>query len=122
MDVDEVRVLVVDDEVDLAEAIAASLVADGYVVAIARDGHDALAQVVAAQPHCVILDVRMPHMDGLDFARALRATYGDDMVLIAMSGYPAASPEVAGTFEIVDHYLGKPLDFDALAKVLPKLK
>ena len=118
---DEVRVLVVDDEVDLAEAIAASLAADGYSVSVASDGREALAQVRAAQPHCVILDVRMPHVDGLDFARQLRHIYADDVVLIAMSGYPAESPEVAGTFEIVDHYLAKPIDFDALARILPKL-
>ena len=119
--VDEVRVLVVDDEVDLAEAIAASLAADGYAVDVARDGQDALARIAIARPHCVILDVRMPHMDGLAFARQLRSLHGDDVVLIAISGYPADSPEVAGTFEIVDHYLPKPLDFDALGKVLPKL-
>lgn len=118
---DAVTVLVVDDAADLAELIGAALEAKGYSVRTALDGHDAMAMVEAMQPHCVILDVQMPRLDGYQFAQRLRAKYGDDIVLIAMSGRARDEPEVAGTFRIVDHYLQKPFAFAELDKVLPDL-
>jgi DNA-binding response OmpR family regulator len=118
---DEVRVLVVDDSADLAEAIALLLRDKGYTVRTATDGAAALALIGESAVHCVILDVRMPNMDGHEFARHLRAQYRDDIVLIAISGHSATEPEVAATFSIVDHYLQKPFDFGALGKILPSL-
>ncbi len=118
---DAVTVLVVDDAADLAELIGAALEVKGYSVRTALDGHDAMALVEAMQPHCVILDVQMPRLDGYRFAQQLRAKYGDDIVLIAMSGHAPDQPQVAGTFRIVDHYLQKPFDFAELDKILPDL-
>lgn len=118
---DEVSVLVVDDSTEIAEVIALHLGANGYTVRTTTDGASALALVAASIPHCVILDVRMPAMDGHDFARHLRAQYQDDIVLIAISGHAATHPDVMATFGIVDHYLEKPFDFDELDKILPSL-
>jgi CheY-like chemotaxis protein len=118
---DEVSVLVVDDSADLVEAIGLLLHSKGYAVRTATDGAAALALISEWAPHCVILDVRMPNMDGYEFARHLRAQYRDDIVLIAISGHAATEPEVSATFSIVDHYLQKPLDFAELDKILPSL-
>ena len=118
---DEVSVLVVDDSTDLAEAVGLLLTAKGYSVRTATDGAAALALIAEAAPHCVILDVRMPNMDGHEFARHLRAQYRDDIVLIAISGHASTDPEVMATFNIVDHYLQKPLDFAELDRILPHL-
>ena len=118
---DKVSVLVVDDAPDVAEAMSLALSVRGYSVRSACDGDEALDLVEQSPPHCVILDVRMPRLDGYAVARELRARYGDDIVLIGISGVTPDDPAVVATFDIVDHYLRKPVDFDELDKILPTL-
>lgn len=87
----------------------------------ATDGVVALALISESISRCVILDVRMPKMDGYEFARHLRTQYRDDIVLIAISRHAPSEPEVSATFSIVDHYLQKPLNFEDFGKLLPSL-
>jgi CheY-like chemotaxis protein len=119
MNDDDVRVLVVDDVVDAAEALAETLALSGYRVWIATDGAAALALVEEHKPHCVLLDIGMPGMDGNELTRTLRTRYGDDIVLIAVTGREHDDERVSDTFERVDHYLQKPVDPDVLRKLLP---
>ena len=119
MNDDDVRVLVVDDVVDAAEALAATLALSGYKVWTATDGATALALVEEHKPHCVLLDIGMPGMDGNELTRTLRTRYGDDIVLIAVTGREHDDERVSDTFERVDHYLKKPVDPDVLRKLLP---
>jgi DNA-binding response OmpR family regulator len=119
---DDVRVLVVDDAADEAEPLAAALRVDGYSVSTALDGYRALAMVEGDLPHCVLLDINMPGLDGHELSRKLRSRYGDDIVLIAVTGWDLRDPRVAQVFDIVDHYLVKPVDQAALRKVLPVLR
>ena len=119
MNDDDVRVLVVDDVVDAAEALAETLAMSGYKVWIATDGAAALALVEEHKPHCVLLDIGMPGMDGNELTRTLRTRYGDDIVLIAVTGREHDDERVSDTFERVDHYLQKPVDPDVLRKLLP---
>ena len=115
---DEVRVLVVDDLRDAAETMAAALALQGFDTRTAFDGAEALAVADDYRPHVVLLDVNMPGMDGCELSRLLRQRYGDDMVLIAMTGWDAGDERVATTFDRVDHYFRKPVDPAALRKVL----
>ena len=119
MNDDDVRVVVVDDVVDAAEALAATLELSGYKVWIATDGAAALALVEAHHPHCILLDIGMPGMDGNELTRTLRSRYGDDIVLIAVTGREHDDERVSDTFARVDHYLQKPVDPDVLRKLLP---
>jgi DNA-binding response OmpR family regulator len=116
---DDVRVVVVDDFVDAAEALAETLALSGYKVWIATDGATALTLIEAKRPHCVLLDIGMPGMDGNELTRTLRARYGDDVVLIAVTGREHDDERVSDTFARVDHYLQKPVDPDVLRKLLP---
>jgi CheY-like chemotaxis protein len=116
---DDVRVVVVDDVVDAAEALAETLALSGYKVWIASEGEAALALVEQHQPHCVLLDIGMPGMDGNELTRTLRSRYGDDIVLIAVTGREHDDERVSDTFARVDHYLQKPVDPDILRKLLP---
>jgi CheY-like chemotaxis protein len=116
---DDVRVVVVDDVVDAAEALAATLALSGYKVWTASDGAAALALIEANQPHCVLLDIGMPGMDGNQLTKTLRSRYGDDIVLIAVTGREHDDEGVSDTFARVDHYLQKPVDADVLRKLLP---
>ena len=119
MSEDDVRVVVVDDFIDAAEALAETLMISGYKVWVATDGTGALALVETHRPHCVLLDIGMPGMDGNELTRTLRTRYGDDIVLIAVTGREHDDERVSDTFARVDHYLQKPVDPDVLRKLLP---
>jgi CheY-like chemotaxis protein len=105
-------VLVVDDDPDILDAICDILDAEGYRVARARHGAEALEQVDAARPDVILLDLMMPVMDGVAFAHALRQrprVRDIPIVVISADGNPqrAASVGAAG-------YLAKPFDIEAL--------
>ena len=119
---DEVRVLVVDDDPDLAEVLSLILSRDGYSVSIAHNGREAMEAVRSSPPHCVLLDVRMPGLNGAELASQVRALHGDDVILIAMTGHSSTDTMVAAAFGRVDHYLQKPIDPAKLGKVLPPLR
>jgi DNA-binding response OmpR family regulator len=116
---DSIRVLVVDDSEDGAESLAAVMAANGYEARACIDAAAVLAMVEEFQPVCVLLDIRMPKVSGLELARQIRARHGDGIVLIAVTGASPTDDEVASTFELVDHYLLKPVDIAKLEKVLP---
>jgi len=119
VDEDEVRVVVVDDLVDAANALALILQIDGYAVRTANDGREALSVIAEHRPHCVMLDVDMPVIDGCELSLRLRERYGSDIVLIAMSGRDETDQRVAATFDRVDHYFRKPFNLAMLRKILP---
>jgi len=121
MNEDEARVIVVDDAVDVAAAMAYALEVDGYKVWVAHDGNEALAMVAEHQPHCVLFDIDMPGLDGSELSKRLRDVHGDDLILIAVTGWSDKDSRVAEVFSRVDHYLRKPVDPAALRKVLPPL-
>jgi len=116
---DDTRVIVVDDELELAELLAEVLQSNGYRVKTAADGEAALTLAAEFRPHCMLLDIRMSGMGGLELTRRMRAEYGDDVVLIAISGSSASLPETREAFALVDHFLPKPLDIQELEKILP---
>ena len=118
---DEMRVLVVDDQADFADSIAQVLRSHGYTVRTASDGLEALALIDEFNPVCLLLDLSMPNMSGQELARTVRAREGHSIVLVAVSGIPnlhIRSPEVAS----VDHWLAKPIDFNAFHKIFRKIE
>ncbi len=115
----DVRVLVVDDLEDAAEALAGVLALNGYVARTAHDGASALRLTKEFLPHCILLDVKMPGIDGLELTHRLRSSYGDDIVLVAVTGCRSDEARVSETFALVDHYLTKPIDFAKLETILP---
>lgn len=118
---DEVRVVVIDDVSDAADALALALQLDGYDVRTAHNGVDALALIKTYRPHCVLLDIEMPQMDGCELSKQLRQLYGDDIVLVAVTGWGQDNERVAESFGRVDHYLQKPIVYEKLQVILPSL-
>ncbi len=105
-------VLVVDDDPDILEAICDILAAEGYRVARARHGGEALDRVVAERPAIILLDLMMPVMDGIAFAHELRGrglADGVPIVVISADGNPQKAALVGA-----QGYLAKPFDIDAL--------
>lgn len=85
-------ILVVDDDLELLNAIAISLKLHGYPVITARDGEEALRAVAATRPSLVLLDLQMPVLDGCAFARELQ-NRGFDPPIVIMS---ASSRDIPG--------------------------
>ena len=86
----------------------------------AHDAVQAMAQVICQAPVCVcvLLDITLAHVDGLELAKMIRHRCGDDVVLIAVTGSHTSHPRVAEALALVDHHFMKPLDFERLLKIL----
>jgi DNA-binding response OmpR family regulator len=113
-----VKVVVVDDVDDAAQALATLLRLEGCDVATATTSEQAIVLIEDFQPHAVMLDVNMPGIDGYELACLLRHRYKDQIVLIAITGGSLEEARVANTFAIVDHYFQKPVDTKRLGALL----
>ena len=102
------RVLVVEDDDDIAQALQRSLRMEGYEVRTAGDGQAALEQTRAFAPDLVILDLGLPKIDGIDVARALRAD--DDVPILVLTARDALEARVEGLDAGADDYLVKPFE------------
>ncbi|MDF9715161.1 response regulator transcription factor [Nocardioides sp. ChNu-153] len=107
------RVLVVDDDRAVRESLRRSLEFNGYVVATAGDGAEALAGIAAAAPDVVVMDVMMPRLDGLETTRALRAA-GNDVPILVLTARDAVGERVEGLDAGADDYLTKPFALEEL--------
>lgn len=115
---DTLRIIIVDDLADNADTLAVALELHGLVTRTACNGDEAVLVIDVFKPHCVLFDICMPGMDGLELAKLLRSTSGDDVVLIAMTGLDTNDMRVADTFNLVDHYFQKPFELDALLRIV----
>ncbi len=112
------RLLVVDDEAKLLRAVAVTLREEGYEVATARSGADALVAVNASVPDLIISDIRMPGMDGYQLARALRSNPRTELIpVIFLTAKGERKDRLAGIRAGVDAYLTKPFDPEELLAV-----
>ncbi|MFE7545774.1 response regulator transcription factor [Streptomyces platensis] len=107
------RILIVDDEPAVREALQRSLVFEGYVTEQAVDGLDAVEKVAAYDPELIVLDVLMPRMDGLTAARRLRAS-GVTVPILMLTARDTVGDRVTGLDAGADDYLVKPFELDEL--------
>jgi signal transduction histidine kinase len=117
------RMLVVDDDEDCREGLGIVLEIAGAEVRTAADGLAGLEMAASFEPEIVLLDIRMPKMDGYEAARQLRAgPRGDALILIALTGW--GQPEHVEKSRIAgfDKHLTKPIEPDALLKLIENIK
>jgi CheY-like chemotaxis protein len=112
-------ILVVDDDTAIREVVAEVLEDEGYAVAMASSGEEALAVVERAEPALVVLDMRMPIMNGWEFARELSVRSAGRIPILVMTAavdavQRAAEIGAAGT-------LSKPFDLDELVAMVNEL-
>ena len=107
------RVLVVDDDRAVREALRRVLTLAGYEVQTAEGGAEAIELVVQAVPDAVVLDVGMPDVDGLEVCRRLRLL-GNRVPILMLTARVEISDRVAGLDAGADDYLVKPFDVDEL--------
>jgi len=102
------RVLVVEDDEEIAQTLQRSLRMEGYEVRIASDGVAALDDAHAFLPDLVVLDLGLPRLDGIDVARTLREQ--DDVPILMLTARDALEARVAGLDAGADDYLVKPFE------------
>jgi two-component system response regulator MprA len=107
------RILVVDDEPAVREAVERALRLDGHDVLLAADGGEALDRLDERPPDAVVLDVLMPRVDGLELCRRMRMR-GDRTPVLMLTARDAISDRVAGLDAGADDYLVKPFALDEL--------
>jgi signal transduction histidine kinase/ActR/RegA family two-component response regulator len=113
------RILIVDDNVDAATSLAALLELDGHRTQAAFNSAEALTMAQSFEPHVVLLDIGLPHMDGYEVARRLRAApRGDRLTLIALTGYGQQDDRARARDAGFHAHLVKPVDFSALERLL----
>ncbi|MCM1971057.1 response regulator transcription factor [Streptomyces sp. NPDC002812] len=110
---DQQRILVVDDEPAVREALRRSLAFEGYGTQTAVDGLDALDRADSYHPDLIILDIQMPRMDGLTAARRLRAA-GSTTPVLMLTARDTVGDRVTGLDAGADDYLVKPFELDEL--------
>jgi DNA-binding response OmpR family regulator len=117
-----VRVLVVDDDEDLREAIGFTLKSAGFAVATAADGPAALTTIEAARPHLVVLDVMMPGPSGIEVCRRLREDPGTaSLPVILLTARTSPAFRYAGLATGANRHLLKPFDPSDLVTVIREL-
>jgi two-component system response regulator MprA len=108
-----VRVLIVDDDRALRDALRRALVLGGYETVPAESGEAALAQVANGAPDAVVLDIGLPDIDGLEVCRRLRGS-GNRVPVLMLTARDAVEDRIDGLDAGADDYLVKPFDVGEL--------
>jgi two-component system response regulator MprA len=112
------KILVVDDEPAVQQALSRAFALERYEVEVARDGGEALEALAAARFDAVVLDVTMPGVSGLEVCRRLRAS-GDRSPVLMLTARDAIDDRVAGLDAGADDYLVKPF---ALRELMARVR
>ena len=114
-------VMVVDDSLTVRKITGRLLAREGYQVMLAKDGVDALEQLLEARPDVILSDIEMPRMDGFDLVRNIRADKDLRHIPVIMITSRTAEKHRNYAIEIgASHYLGKPYDEDELLSLISR--
>ena len=115
------RILVIDDEIELAEMLARRLLIDGHEVTVCTDGWTAIEMAGLIRPDAVLTDLAMPGMDGWQLSTRLReALFPDSPLIIAISAYQSGDDYTRSRADGIDFHLGKPRYFEQLKQILQR--
>jgi signal transduction histidine kinase/CheY-like chemotaxis protein len=118
----KLRIVLVEDNVDIRETLTELLMMDGYCVEGAADGPQGLTRILSQLPSVALVDVGLPGFDGYELARRTRSRLGDDLVLIAMTGY-GQPDDRARAFEAgFDDHIVKPVSVEDLAEAIERTR
>jgi DNA-binding response OmpR family regulator len=106
------RILVVEDEPQISNFLRVGLGYEGFSVAVAEDGHEALAELKRFKPQLVILDLMLPGISGMELAERMRAD--PKLMIIMLTARDQVEDRIAGLNAGADDYLVKPFDFEEL--------
>lgn len=109
---EKVKLLIIEDDANLAEALSLYLTTAGYVVSIAPDGREGLRKIYLERPHLIILDIMMPGLDGWDVCRRVREI--SDLPIIMLTARGQEDEKVQGLQMGADDYVAKPFSLKEL--------
>jgi len=110
---DRMRILIVDDDRALRDALRRALVLGGYDTVPVEDGESALAEVARSEPDAVVLDIGLPDIDGLEVCRRLRGA-GNRVPVLMLTARDGVADRIDGLDAGADDYLMKPFDVGEL--------
>lgn len=114
-------ILVVDDEKPIADILQFNLEKEGYKVVCAYDGNEALEKVEEVNPDLILLDIMLPHKDGMEVCREVRKKY--DMPIVMLTAKDSEIDKVLGLELGADDYVTKPFSTrELLARVKANLR
>ena len=117
------RILIVDDELDIREFVQYNLVKEGYEVACATNGHEAIAKAAEFKPHLILMDMMMPEMDGREACRALRANPATAKTMILFLSAVCEEESLIGCYDAgADDYITKPVSMKVLCSRVAAIK
>ncbi|HZQ71724.1 MAG TPA: PAS domain-containing protein [Burkholderiales bacterium] len=116
-----VPILVADDNKDAADSLSRLLQIYGHRVRVAYDGAAALELAEEAKPRVAVLDIGMPGINGYDVARDVRARYGKDVLLIALTGWGQEADRRRSREAGFDYHLTKPVEPNELVELIAQL-
>ena len=109
------RILVVDDELDVREFVQYNLIKEGYEVACATNGREAIERAVEFRPHLILMDMMMPEMDGREACRALRSNPATSKMMIVFLSAVCEEESLVECYEAgADDYITKPVSMKVL--------
>jgi DNA-binding response OmpR family regulator len=112
------RILVVDDNEDAANSLATLLEVMGYEVRTAYDGPEAIAAADDFHPAVALLDIGLPRLSGYDIARHVRDRRGNEVLLVAITGWGQEDDRRRAREAGFDHHFTKPADFEVLLELI----
>jgi len=114
---DQIRILVIDDEVDVCEMLIHFFTSSGYTAIYANDGEAALEKMQSFSPHFVFLDVMMPGMSGMEVLRGIREIDKTALVVMISGMHDLGVAKEAMKLGAVD-YMPKPIQLDVVLEYL----
>ena len=112
------RILIVDDNKDLANSLGRLLTILGHEVEVVCDGRRGIEIARSYRPEVVLLDIGLPLLDGYQVARTLREEGFHDTIIIAVSGYGQEEDRERSREAGMDHHLTKPVDVQTLSALI----
>jgi two-component system nitrogen regulation response regulator NtrX len=106
------RILVVDDDKGVREALSEFLISLGYTVVMAENGEEALRQYRKGEFEVIMADLIMPNMDGMELLRRIRDTKNDEVIFLMITGHPSIGTAVEAINRGADDYITKPFHLE----------
>jgi two-component system response regulator AtoC len=106
------RILVVDDDTGVREALSEFLLSLGYVVVAVENGEEALAEYEKGDFDVVMADLIMPNMDGMELLRRIRGIKNNEVIFLMITGHPSISTAVEAINRGADDYITKPFHLE----------
>ena len=115
---EKTRILIIDDNKDLATSLARLLRILGHDVQVVHDGHQGIEAARSYRPRVVLLDIGLPKLDGYQVARTLRQEGFHDTIIIALSGYGQEEDRRRSREAGMNHHLTKPVDVRTITQLI----